>query len=214
MTEAEGSRNGAQLLSKLERNILHGLAWSPSSTDLVEILEWLEPADFFLPGLHRSARAEPTVERPAVEAAVQGLERLGFIAVALPPCGAGYYHLTPMGKATTVLCNRELGRRLREWRRRNRSAGGWEDCPLELSDIEEIPDRGSVAETFEALAIDFLDLSTRARKALEGHGIRTAGALAAMTLEGLRELRGIGWKSVEEIEMELHSVNLELAGQG
>ncbi len=56
------------------------------------------------------------------------------------------------------------------------------------------------------------DLPRRARRALEGHGLTTAGALAAK--KGLRELKRIGRKTVEEIEMQLWPMGLQLDGEG
>ncbi len=189
-----------RLLSKLERSLLHVLARQGSAVEQWEIrLEW----DYRRrPGRRRRAKGR-TPEWPAIETALQRLERLGFIEVL-----GKKYRLTPWGIATTTLCRREFQRRHRGWRQSNRFRRDREEWTLELADFEVLPDRLAVGETFEGLAIDYLDLPPRARRSLKGYGLTTIGALAAK--RGLGELEGIGGKTVEDIEMQLWPMDLRL----
>ncbi len=200
MADKAPKGGAARLLSKLEREILHEVASPPGIVDLADILKSVEIWTS-ISGRLLDAPSEPPVERQVVYAALRRLQRLGFVD-AVTSLGDGQaFRLTPWGKATTTLCAREQRRWLGD-------GGG-----VGLFDVEVIPDRRRVAETFEELAVDFLDLSTRASNALRRLGIKTAGALTAMTAKRVREVRGVGRRTVEEIEMELSTVGLELNRQ-
>ncbi len=71
---------------------------------------------------------------------------------------------------------------------------------------------GSAVSSRGAIKIEDLKISSRAIKSLGEAGIKTAGGLAKKTEEGLKEVKGLGGKGIEEAKKALKKMGLSLKG--
>ena len=199
--------SGAQhQLSQLEHRIHRIVELGPRSTDLEEIIDYLTP-QLALGTRWRVRGAPPAPDRPVVAAAIRNLEKLRYLEAVSRRGRGDFYRVTPWGKATAVLRSRE---HWRQYRKLGRGKGTWRRAEALAQASELGIDRHEVGYSWGDLAVDYLDMAARSRNALARSGIRRVGDLAGMAGKELLGLKGIGRKSVEEIQCQLGSVDLEL----
>ncbi len=185
---------------EIERKVLNSLETTPRA-NLAELTEAIQAGLAF--DARYTGRPLETMDPQAVKAAVATLQAHGKVERWEHRHRTSCYRVTAYGKAYVVL----------HWRERLHHAragvANLRRLAAELASV--IPLAGQPVETLD---IAYVGLTPRTTKLLTVAGINTVGCLAGWTKEELLGLRGVGTKSVDEIEWELASMGLEIGSLG
>ncbi len=169
-------------LSELEREILYAVHSVDRTLErILESLNW-----------RREDKGTQELTREQVEAALRSLIDAGYVQEVSADETSDTYRVTPKGKVTQI----------------HRSRSHW--ASRKGRPEPALPPLEDIGPFFEDLDLSLIDLSHRAHNVLSANGIRTVGDVLRLGEKGLRQLRGFGKKSIEEIEYHLDTMGLRL----
>ncbi len=182
VTKPSKPRTPAEL-SKLELDILHTVysAGTRSLERIVESLNW-----------RREDKGLRELTRKQVLRGLRSLIDAGYVRAVPSLEGSDIYLVTPWGKVLEVHRVQAL------------------DAARLGRPEPAMPSFEDIGPFFEDLDLSLLDLLKRTRKALRVHDILTVGDVLRLGAKGLCQLRGIGKKSIEELEYHLDTMDLRL----